>query len=377
APQPRPVSIGVLTYNVRGIRGKKEELMSACHHAKASILCLQETLLHEGDWRLRLPGYDVLEEQAGGQGCRGVALACRRNLGMVQSGGIPGYMIVAAAHSISPGKKWSVGSLYIPHRGIGGIRREVLKQLKTYLLKEAWSSATNPMLLGGDFNMKPEKLAGLLHKWGTGCQVLTTSGSPKTWHGNNRAKQWTAIDHFIVNHAAAESLTAGRVARSVDLSDHWPLVTRIAAPGLHSQSSSIQPHQGWSLNRELLKDEDKQLAFASHNMWEAIRDLGDEEWTDLDTIADKIVESSQKVAQAVGLVQEAKSSHCKPFLDRATRHLIDEKRWAYKALVQCISAGRQEPEFSTLTTAYQEAKKAAQAAIRKSRDKQWSIYLQK
>ncbi|KAJ2099701.1 hypothetical protein IW146_009717 [Coemansia sp. RSA 922] len=183
APRLRPASVGVLTYNVQGIRGKKEELMLACHHAGASILCLQETLLHEGDWRLRLPGYDVLEEQADGQGRRGVALACRCKLGFVQSGGIPGYMIVAAAHSISPGKKWSVGSLYIPHTGCGGDRHIVLQQLKAYLRKEAWSEAANPILLGGDFNMRPQKLAQLLHKWGTGFRVLITSGSPKTWHG--------------------------------------------------------------------------------------------------------------------------------------------------------------------------------------------------
>ncbi|KAJ2330794.1 hypothetical protein GGH92_009432, partial [Coemansia sp. RSA 2673] len=304
APRLRIASAGVLTYNVRGIRGKKEELMLACHHAGASILCLQETLLSEGDWRLRLPGYDVLEEQADGKGRRGIALACRRNLGFVQSGGIPGYMIVAAAHSLSPGKKWSVGSLYIPHSGCGGDRRFVLQQLKTFLQKEAWSVAANPVLLGGDFNMKPQKLAQLLHKWGTGFRVLSTSGSPKTWHGGGRAAQWTAIDHFIVNHAAAELLTTGRVTRSVDLSDHWPLVARIAAPGLHSQSSSVPPQQGWSLDRKLLEDDDKKLAFASHNMWETIRTLGDNEWTDLDTIADKIVESSQRVAQAVGLVRE-------------------------------------------------------------------------
>lgn len=354
----------VATYNVRGVRGKKDQLLEACANDAVSILCLQETLLTTTDWRLRLPGFEVLSDTAEGVGRRGVALAWKRAYNFIESEGITGNLIMASATNVEPNTKWSIGSLYVPCTGRGSGRREFLAKLRIFMSKRCWLDPGRPCLLGGDFNMGQEALARLLTRWGVPFRMLTVSGSPKT-RRQGKAGHWTSLDHFVVNEAAMNRACHGNVKRGWDLSDHWPVLTRLRAA---MPNSSVREKRKYNVTR--IGEYTKQIAH--HNMWETLLQLPDSENY---LLGEKYAEVSEKIAESLERGKAAQPTQRGWHLNRSTKLKISRKREIFRRWHDAEES--KHASAVTLKAEYMRLNDEVKTKIRDEKATRWANYVQK
>jgi len=217
----------VATWNVCGIKGKREAVKHMAWTERLDVLALQETLRPQSWWRLSLgPGWTCLEApySSARQGERGVALAAGPAVTMVDVGISDPNCIFARITRAGVQGECVVGSVYCPWAG----RAAAMARLQGHLQQLMRKFAHLPVLIMGDWNMSVEQVSSTLTRWGVGLVPCGVSGSRKTfWRGRNEAT-WTAIDHIAVNPAARAMITGARVLRGYDDSDHFPLRASLA-----------------------------------------------------------------------------------------------------------------------------------------------------
>ena len=175
-------SLRVATLNVNGFQHKKHELSVAAIRGRWDVVLVQETLItaDRAD-DVRLPGFTAVAGPAlPGSGQRGTAVLVRKSL--------PVEPLVASANltaaRIFVGKQpVVVASVYVPNStSCRKTWRPVFDRLGEFARDQRTRRPSAPMLIGGDFNLKPDQLDLEIVGWQTDLQRLAVAGSNLTWH---------------------------------------------------------------------------------------------------------------------------------------------------------------------------------------------------
>ena len=233
-----------LTLNVQGLFSSKPELVEFIRRRTPLVLALQETRVKSHGWGIRIPSFRVFHQadQPGEHGRRGVAIAVHKSVPAIPTGLSNPYLELVRAQL----GKTSVlfGSAYVPPQGPDASlshRREALASIRKSLVTATTRFPDLALWVGGDWNMSSTQLRNKLATWLPGFDLAAISGSNKT-HRSSTGR-WTAIDSVILSPAASLLSRPGRVLRSWDGSDHWPIevplrlhvsaLERVTRPGLH------------------------------------------------------------------------------------------------------------------------------------------------
>jgi exonuclease III len=364
----KPTTIRIATWNIQGLRGKRQEVSWFLQAQGVDIMAIQETGLTSDAWRLRIPGYNCLSIPCKGTGQRGLTLCIKE-----QWNGMEMMQKV-----ILQGKPWILGTVYIP--SIRELRRTALKDLIDRVRSIQRKEPSTPMVLMGDWNMKKlrvEKCLGLIKGKGTLMKPLDMNGSPKTWHGYQRNREWSSIDHIVVNDSARKWIGKPRVDRRWSCSDHWPVVGSIRL----KDTSPLDNEEGWTYPkpRQVIRynlDKVKELRYdiPCHNHWKALETLDE---VDLDESLEKFIQTSENVAKDLKvIVTEPENDKTRPqsrprlrCLSRTTKTLIKERGKALKTWQK----GGQGSDLER----YQGLKKEAKKAIRLDQERLWMNHLAK
>ena len=175
-------SLRVATLNVNGFQHKKHELSVAATRGRWDIVLVQETLVpaDRAD-DVRLPGFTSVAGPAlPGGGQRGTAVLVRKAL--------PVEPLVASANltaaRVFVGKQpVVVASAYVPNStSCRKTWRPVFDRLGEFARDQRVRRPSAPLLIGGDFNLKPDQLDLEIVSWQTDLQRLGVAGSNLTWH---------------------------------------------------------------------------------------------------------------------------------------------------------------------------------------------------
>lgn len=363
----------VATWNVCGIKGKREAVKHMAWTERLDVLALQETLRPQSWWRLSLgPGWTCLEApySSARQGERGVALAAGPAVTMVDVGISDPNCIFARITRAGVQGEVVVGSVYCPWAG----RTAAMARLQGHLQQVMRKFAHLPVLIMGDWNMSVEQVSSKLTRWGVGLVPCGVSGSRKTfWRGNNEAT-WTAIDHIAVNPAARAMITGARVLRGYDDSDHFPLRASLA---LHSPVlPPVRPPK--IMQRPVLRERERKVAM--FNRFEALavdleEDEEDEEGDEgepaarLDGQAEAFTAACWQAAEAVGGTKVPGTKAPSFRLSKRAKRRIAARQQAWKAWLDCD--GGDEGAVAIAHEAYLEARGAAQIEVRRARVASW------
>lgn len=215
-----------VSWNVRGFAGKKVEICASLNRMRAAAVGLQETLVTEDRWQLRIPRFRVYARPADGEGgyC-GVALAISRRLVSFETGPQNRLWVCAKVLGLGQGDAWYVINVYRSQR------RELsheFPKLRDYVNHLRETDRDARIVVMGDFNWDPVKLErGILRP----CRMFRVpfKGSDKTFCGGPRTR-WTAIDHFVVCGNVLGLLSKTSAGRAYSASDHFPISMKVRRP---------------------------------------------------------------------------------------------------------------------------------------------------
>ncbi|OMJ08050.1 hypothetical protein AYI69_g11219 [Smittium culicis] len=214
----------VMTYNIRGYIGKREELDLVMKQNRPTVIALQETNLNAKTNRLRLQKYVTVESkshlQAGG---RGLVLGIRKGSGLSISELIQTPHLLAAkksgAHENDKRFSLTCVNLHMPHQT--NRRKLVIIGLTRFLRKIWQKKKKSKTMLIGDFNKDTESSISMLNKIAIGLSRATVRNSKGS--RMNGAVMGRMIDH-ITYSGFPNNPTYAKVIKSVDLSYHLPVV---------------------------------------------------------------------------------------------------------------------------------------------------------
>lgn len=262
-----PKCTGLASWNIRGLKGKREELLWFLRQQRLAVLAVQETLCTPADWPLRVGPYTCIHSPAipGSKGQQGVALLVHPDLPCYEVGPRSPYCVWAKV--LGPGLAHGlvVGSVYLPGRVAGPPCTEARKALFNGLQTLSKANPQTPLIVMGDWNMSGPAVDKLLSQHPLPLARVSCRGSSFTRWDKTRA--WSSLDHLVVSHSLCPSLSKARVHRSWDLSDHWPIGTRLlhlatpqtpsmgprptttgfSTPAIHSQAPAIRLHNYWEV----------------------------------------------------------------------------------------------------------------------------------
>lgn len=209
------------SWNINSLEAKRLEVRDAIHSMKLSVCAFQETLTKDGDWPFTISGYNVFQRHFNDRipGARGLAVAVTKGLASHIEDCTDHWMLIRI-QGIEPDHTWHILNVYIPHD------RETKSRVITELRQRVQRLQNNNQLLRlvvlGDLNCRMSRAQTLLGQ--AGVQRVRVSGSNKTFH---RGGRWTGIDHILASPEAMNLLTAARVKRKYEASDHFPIVVKM------------------------------------------------------------------------------------------------------------------------------------------------------
>lgn len=214
----------LVSWNIRGLNEKREELRIFARQKGADILCIQETLYSIS--APYLSGYRCAHSLCGGTGRRGVAVFTREGLPVVEMGMSDDFSVWVRV--LRRARPTVIASIYVPVQGEE--RKAALLSIKEKAQSILRRLPGVHLAMVGDWNMSRVKMDRMLARWACGLRVADVSGSDKTWHMNTKKKViWTSIDHLVVS--TRQPIKASlKVDRRQDISDHFPLVIKMASP---------------------------------------------------------------------------------------------------------------------------------------------------
>jgi exonuclease III len=363
----RKVLLRLATWNIQGIRNKKIDVESFTRDEHIDVLLLQETLIPEDQWALRIHGFDVVTScyDAKIHGARGVAVAVKRGIcAYTLSSPNPYFLFVRIIGRDFP-NSLIVGCVYIPMRDADNtsLVREV--KLKVLAVVEGYKTRFPGarVIIAGDFNTRASKFESLLSKKVSCLHMLRFSGSSLTFH--RRAKGVSGIDYVLSSSPAGFGKC--RVCRSHDASDHWPVTVTLSldAPALEETKRS---------RKRLLAPKDRVQfeAIPVHNKFQVLADtLGEAAAENIDDIAQSFVDTCYEVAADVGAFED-KSKSSKPpketaFISHEARRLIAKKRAKYAMLNPYMT----DEELDLAYKDYLRARKECHKVVRQERKEKW------
>ena len=360
----------VTSWNIHSISDKRNEIGMYLHKVGIDVLALQETWRKVDQWPLRLRGFNVFESVAeeGIQGRNGVALCVRNHLVAYEIGDVSPYVV--SVRILIGMTEWNIMSIYIPPKGpntgIGNSRREALIHIRRAVRRLVDQDLGVKIAIIGDWNMKSEDIQKKIRKWRLPLVVTPCQGSPLTFNGRS---VWSAIDHMVMTHEAAECAGKCHVNRMWDLSDHWPIenVIRGQLPedgDHHENDGTIQQTTGLRVDVGKLKDSRNRIV--DNNRWAAIA-MDDDD--DIEPMADILESTVKEICEEVEVLKAPTEGSKGPSyrLSRRAKVAIGRRREAYKLWVQQASPVKEGPRWER----YQECKAVATKAKRKASQDSW------
>eukprot|EP01138_Halocafeteria_seosinensis_P001156 gb/GECG01001182.1/.p1 GENE.gb/GECG01001182.1/~~gb/GECG01001182.1/.p1 ORF type:complete len:791 (+),score=62.57 gb/GECG01001182.1/:1-2373(+) len=373
------------SYNVCGVRSKKEELRHFLRAEKVELVALQETLLKEEDWRMSLPGYHCFDVPAeANEALRGVAIVLKRGWNGYEVGNrSPGRVFVRVSRDgvLEP---TIFGSIYIPQAR----KQRALREVKEQVVELRRKFPNDKMVLLGDWNLKAKALDRVLGKWGADLARVKMSGSRKTRHRGPRE----GIDHIVISTPHARTVATAKVLRGYDLSDHWPVVSHFKQAGLQEATapSSDEEAAGWRFCVQGVKVPNPGVARANwpaqfkgivmSNQWDALRelastDLEEDSQAAIDEIGARTLSTCEEVAREQEVLKNRASRKNDVPLPRRIAKAISNRCKAYREARR--ADGSSPEELRLKWEVYTAARATCSALLREDRRKQWSRLVRK
>ena len=373
------------SYNVCGIREKKEELRYFLRKEGVELVALQETLLKQSDWRMSLPGYHCFDVPAeANASLRGVAIVLRRGWNAYEVGDrSPGRIFVRVSREgvLDP---TIIGSIYIPQTG----KKAALKEVRDQVVKLRRKFPSDKLVLLGDWNLKAKALDKVLGYWGVAMVRVPVGGSPRTRLRGSR----NGIDHVVVSAPHVRTVATGKVRRNYDLSDHWPLITQFTKSGLQQTSgpSDEETDGGWRFclrgvqvprpgtSRAQWPSQFKGVVTA--NAWDSLAELASTDFQEesqetIDNIGSQAIEASLEVAREQGVLQKSEKKKTDVPLPRKIAKAIAQRCKAYKVARRAdnLSEGTRVRKWEE----YKEARANCSALLKEDRRERWNRLIRK
>ena len=314
----------VVSLNINGMAQKKAELVLLAQQQGWDVILLQETLFSEDNgFALRIPGYTVVSTPSrAGHGKRGVAVAVRNSITSIAQH-VGDNLVVVRLHAAA--SQLLVASVYVPSKAVMA-RKVVIHEIGATVRGIRARLPGVPLILGGDFNADVPKAIKMVAGWRTDMVHMNTMGSPVTWHGSSKNKLWSAIDHLFVSQASVGAVFQVRVDRSVDLSDHFPVVCHTSLLSI-SEPLPLVPRTSVTLVH------DKVVANAERIYGHVCFATLSEDWASLgdsvesiDARCGSLQRACDEVSAELGLKREQKAPRRWAKLSRSTKSLIQRRR---------------------------------------------------
>ncbi|KAL2911868.1 hypothetical protein HK105_208650 [Polyrhizophydium stewartii] len=99
-----PVARCVVSINVCGLRSKRDDVRSLVRDAR--LFALQETNIKPSDFLFTVPGFNVFQHPAIGEGRRGIALGIPRQFAAQECHSVQGILVMARVANFTEGRIW-------------------------------------------------------------------------------------------------------------------------------------------------------------------------------------------------------------------------------------------------------------------------------
>ena len=310
--------IKLITLNIFGIKEKKLDFQLFLDKHQPDILALQETKLAQSSFGLRLYGYSSIDAPVilGAKHSHGLVLACRNASGLSMTNlGKPtpfqAFGLLKGRITDGAGMMTIVAaSVYIPKsREREGVVRNLAESTHHYMTR--YPEAV--VVWMGDFNCKKERLAKWMWENGLEGEIADIDGP--TFARNPRTT--SQIDFIVTFRAMSER---GRVHRSWDISDHWPVEATLP---LSANVTRQQPP------REILKRKKigpNAEAIVNDNRFAVLAKLDE----DIDQLAEKFTMVSAEIAKEKRVIGPT-SQVRHPEIPGKFRRSVKKRRKAYRA----------------------------------------------
>ena len=260
------------TYNINGFLKKRADLVTYLENNRVDIIGLQETRRRPDHWRLHLADFNTVEmtEDKEITGARGIAIAVRKGLNAFPVGRKTPHFLFLRVFGRGTAQPFIVGTVYLPHgraRNNGAVdinaRRRVETELSAEIGRLTRQYPTDLVICMGDYNTVRKDLKRVSQANGMEIRRVQ-DGIGRTC---SKGKSGKAIDHFLVTQRHTDLLTAVHVDRSLDGSDHWPLLGSIHVRKRINNDEPLIAKVVWKTSN--IKT-DKGLAIATHNFWDPL-----------------------------------------------------------------------------------------------------------
>jgi DNA-binding transcriptional regulator YhcF (GntR family) len=261
-----PSQVTIVSLNVCGLsqkRGLVEELLI---RSNAHVACLQETLLRDNGWSLKLHSYDSFHVWMGSSGSGGgrglVTLVHKSWGGQVIHAELDGTALWVKVFPPFLPRGLILVNVYFSQRGM--VHRDGSmgdSKLRLIAARMERLGGGLPYMIMGDFNRSSDRAARLLdlpHLF-----TIPFEGDQRTFHRHGRPLG--AIDFgFCDEVTATTGLIHAVVNRDCDMSDHYPVEFIWNPPGRWER-----PRKVW---RQILPRTlgARATEFAHHNIWTAL-----------------------------------------------------------------------------------------------------------
>ncbi len=360
------VQAKVASWNVRSIREKRDEIFQYLSDEGVEILALQETWRGVKEWPLRLDGFQVFEVVAAKQkpGELGLAMAVKNTLVAFESGK-PSQFCLSVKVMIG-GTEWNMVNIYIPPKA-PVTKSQALKDIRETITKAYQHDLDAKVMILGDWNMTPAKLARLLQRWGLPLMVVECTGSSITkFRGNS---PWSAIDHMVVTTSALNWVKNSRVNRGYDLSDHWPIESSIGGCRI-AVGDKTEVKRVVEISIPALQQKGKEVR--DDNRWQVL--AGELEGAEDGDVLDLFLEAVKDVVTTHGIgKQPSKGKKRTTYrLSKAAKRAIRARRVAFKKWLEVEAPAVGGPEHAE----YLLSKSRATKEKRKSAKISWAKHLE-
>lgn len=384
------------TLNINGIREKKKDLQFYLEERDIQCLALQETLLRVTDWRLYIPGYHCFTTCGEhGVSVRGVAMLVHKSMsGYIVGKGSPWHLCVRVTGD-NLRNPWILCSVYIPSLGKG---KEAIDHLVHDMKQVCKDYPSDSIVLMGDWNREEAAVEQLIGRVGDNFRVLPLQNGED---GTRRGPSTRRIDLLVARLQTQTFAEDPEVDRMLDISDHYPVCSRLGEAPEHGQTITTARHRRHTPpDRKRIYPENipvqgssswrrgagkaKHINFVSSNYWAPLQDWSsgesrDEQPTDkedvqalADGMAEEWIETTHKVSRVAGMAST--KGNGKPGLARTLQKAIKRRTDLYQEARKCV----REPEVAQkLWAAYDKARTHARDLVREDKRGRWEKALGK
>ena len=220
-----PIPLNLCTWNINGILKKREDLADYMFVNEIDIMMITETRRKADHWRLSFEGYNVVEYTASkGAGCRGIAMAVRKDITSFPVGPKSPYFMFLRVFGKTVSRPFIVGVVYLGHKhankptgpGLLAPHKESRIEYVKALAQLRRDYPSDMIVTAGDYNRDKKEMDSLL-KQAPGFYRKTLTGVQETQRGGR------GIDHFVISTKDKVFLREAWVDETQGGSDHWPV----------------------------------------------------------------------------------------------------------------------------------------------------------